>query len=207
VDGVKTIGLVGGIGSGKSSVAEMLGKLGAGVISADAAGHAVLAEEPAVQDAIRQRWGSGVFAADGSVDRSAVAQRVFAPGRAGKEDLRFLERLVHPLIRQRLLSQLKALSAQGRRAIVIDAALLFEAGWHDLCNIIVFIDAPRPVRLARARRRGWADDQFDARDAAQWPVDEKRRRADAVLENNGTLDNLRQAVGEFWEKYVVAEGS
>jgi dephospho-CoA kinase len=102
---MKTIGLVGGVASGKSLVAQMLVELGAGLLDADRTGHAVLAEDAEVREALRQRWGEAVFAADGSVDRSAVSQRVFAAGDEVERERSFLERVLHPRIRQRLDDQ------------------------------------------------------------------------------------------------------
>ncbi len=200
-----TIGLVGGIGSGKSRVAEMLRELGAEVLDADQIGHHALAEDPAVQESLRRRWGPEVFASDGNVDRKAVAKRVFRPDEAGDADRKFLESLLHPQIRAGLESGRDALAAKGVTVAVLDAALLFEAGWNDVCDLVVFVDAPRATRLERARKhRGWTEEQFSAREAAQWPVEEKRRRADVVIANDGSETELHHAVGEFWQKYVAA---
>jgi len=204
VDGVKTIGLVGGIASGKSLVAQVLRGLGASVLDADRIGHAVLAEDADVRDALRRRWGEGMLAAEGGIDRAAVAGRVFTPGGAGEADRRFLEGLLHPRIRERLVSQRDAIVATAAGpAIVVDAALLFEAGWNAICDLVVMVDAPVAVRLERARQRGWTDDEFAAREAAQWPVEEKRRRADVVLANDGSKDDLRRAVQALWDEYVA----
>jgi dephospho-CoA kinase len=144
-----------------------------------------------------------VFAADGSVDRATVARRVFAPGSQGDDDRRFLEGLLHPRIRQRLEAAHKVLLARGGPAIVLDAAVMLEAGWNALCDVVVFVDAPRQIRQQRARQRGWSDEQFAAREAAQWPIEEKRRRADVVLINGGSNDELRLEVRSFWDDYVV----
>jgi dephospho-CoA kinase len=204
VAGVKTIGLVGGIGSGKSLAAEMLRGLGAAVVSADQVGHDVLADDADVRRALQDRWGSSIIAADGSLDRAAISRHVFAFGEQGDAERKFLESWVHPRIRQRLVLARDSLAAEGNHVVAIDAALLFEAGWNDSCNLVVFIDAPRPVRLARAIAKGWSAEQFAAREAAQWPVDEKRRRADVVIRNEGTPDDLRRAVKAFWDEYVAS---
>ncbi len=201
---MKTIGLVGGVASGKSRVARMLAELGAGVLDADRTGHAVLAEDADVRAALRQRWDEVVFAADGSVDRAAVGKRVFATDSRGEEDRQFLEGLLHPRIRRRLEAERDQFAAEGRAAIVLDAPLLLEAGWGKaLCDIVIFVDAPPEVRLARARGRGWSDAEFARREAAQWPVEEKRRHADVVIQNDGSEEELRQAVDQFWRNWVV----
>jgi len=200
---MKTIGLVGGVASGKSRVAQMLVDLGAGLVDADRAGHAVLAEDADVQRALRERWGDAVLAADGSVDRRAVARLVFGEGKAAEAERRFLERLVHPQIGNRLAADRDRLVAEGKQVVVVDAALLFEANWRPMCDVVLFVDTPRDVRLERARQRGWSEADFAWREAAQWPVEEKRRHADAVISNAGTEAELRAAVDKFWKQYVA----
>jgi dephospho-CoA kinase len=202
---LKTIGLVGGVASGKSRVAQMLVDLGAGLLDADRAGHAVLAEDAAVQQALRKRWGDAVFAADGAVDRAAVARRVFGPGEAADAERRFLEGLLHPDIGRRLQAQRAQYAAEGREVVVLDAALLFEADWRPMCDVVLFVDAPRETRLQRAMQRGWTEADFAQREAAQWPVEDKRRAADYVLSNVGSEKELRQAVQAFWDRHMVSE--
>ncbi|MCI0359754.1 MAG: dephospho-CoA kinase [Planctomycetaceae bacterium] len=193
------LGLVGGVASGKSFVAECFRQLGAAVLDADKTGHAVL-YEPAIMDAIRGRWGDGVLDAQGNVNRSAVAKIVFAPGNDAEK--RFLEELTHPRIEARLQRQMELLQASGSPplAVVIDAALLFEAGWDKLCDKIVFVDASRDIRLERAVARGWSAEQFAAREAAQLPLEEKRNRSHIVIRNARSRDNVREVVRLTWEQ-------
>jgi dephospho-CoA kinase len=200
---MKTIGLVGGVASGKSLVAKVLVELGAGLLDADRTGHAVLAEDPAVQRAVHERWGDEVFAADGSVDRAAIARRVFAEGGTAELDRRFLEELLHKRIRRRLLDKKDQFAAEGKPAVVLDAPVLLEAGWGPMCDILLMVDVPRDIRLQRARRRGWTEAEFNRREAAQWSIDDKRREAHYMITNAGTEDELRQAVQEFWNVHIV----
>jgi dephospho-CoA kinase len=200
---MKIIGLVGGVASGKSRVAAMLAELGAALIDADRVGHALLVEDAEVKNALRQRWGDAVFTEQGLIDRRAVAQRVFAPGPAGQADRRFLEEWLHPRIGKKLVEARDIFAAAGQPVVVLDAALNFEAGWQQLCDLIVFVDAPREVRLARARQRGWSEADFADREAAQWPVDEKRRAAHVVICNDGSEEQLRQAVQQLWGRFVA----
>jgi dephospho-CoA kinase len=203
---MKTIGLVGGVASGKSRVARMLVELGAGLLDADRAGHAVLADDD-VMSALRERWGAAVFAADGSVNRAAVADRVFGRSETEAADRQFLEDLLHPRIRRRLEAERLEMVASGRPAVVLDAPLLLEAGWDAICDIVLMVDAARETRLARARNRGWSETQFDEREAAQWPVERKREAADVVVNNDGTEEELSRAVRGFWEQHVaMSEG-
>lgn len=203
MDRMKTIGVVGGVASGKSLVGRMLADLGAGVLDADAAAHDLLRDDPDVRGALEQRWGASILAADGSVNRAAVGHRVFAAGDRATADRRFLEGLLHPRIRRRLETIRSQFANEGRAAVVLDAPLLLEAGWGPMCNLIVMVEADQQTRLARGRRRGWSDAEFAAREAAQWPVAEKRRHADVVLSNSGSEDELRQAVQQLWAHQIA----
>jgi dephospho-CoA kinase len=136
------IGVAGGVASGKSVVCRELGRLGAVVLSADQIGHQVL-EEPAVRESIREAWGDEVFTAEGKINRRALADRVFAPGPDGAGELARLERITHPRIGSRLKEEIDRAAEGGAPAVVLDAAVMFKAGWHRLCNRIVFVDAPR----------------------------------------------------------------
>ncbi len=200
---MKTIGLVGGVASGKSAVAKMLVELGAGLLDADRAGHDVLAHDPEVRSALVARWGDSILAADDSIDRAAVAGRVFGNDDAASADRQFLESLLHPRIAAILDEKKAEFAAAGRPAVVLDAPLLLEANWQLLCDVVVFVDADRDIRLARAVTRGWSSDDFARREAAQWPVEEKRAAADIVLANCGDIDSLRQGVGELWRNSVA----
>jgi dephospho-CoA kinase len=201
---MKIIGLVGGVAGGKSLAAKMLVELGAVHLDADRAGHAVLAEDAEVRQALVKQWGDRILDANGRIDRSAVAKRVFAKSPAGTADRKFLEDLLHPRIRERLNKERDHAVAIGNSAIVLDAPLLLEADWGSLCDIIVMIDSPRDLRLKRALSRGWSETEFDQREAAQWPPEKKRSLADVVVFNQGTTDDLRVAITDFWVKYVVS---
>lgn len=201
---MKTIGLVGGVASGKSLAAKLLIDLGAIHLDADRTGHDVLAEDADVRDAVVNRWGDGILAADKSVDRTAIARRVFAQNEAGAADRKFLEELLHPRIGLRLDQKRNEAAAAGKPAVVLDAPLLLEAGWGSMCDVVLMIDAPRNLRLSRAKTRGWNEAEFNRREAAQWPVDEKRRHADVVISNRGSADELRTAIADFWAKHIVS---
>jgi dephospho-CoA kinase len=206
---MKTIGVVGGVASGKSLVAKLLAELGAGLLDADRAGHEVLAHDAEVRQAVVARWGPSVLAADGSVDRAALAARVFATSddsasNRAAEERKFLESLLHPRIRQLLEEKTTQFAAEGCPAVVLDAPLLLEAGWGPLCDLVVMVDADPNVRLARAHERGWTPAEFARREAAQWPVAKKRSAAHATLANNGDVAALRAAVRDFWHAHVAS---
>jgi dephospho-CoA kinase len=195
---MKIIGLIGGVASGKSTVAKCLAELGAAVLDADAAGHEAL-RDPDVERAARVRWGDGIFGADGHIHRPALAAVVFGPEASATAELKYLESLTHPLIRRRLREQISQLQADGKHsAAVLDAPVLLKAGWNELCDVVVFVDAPQAVREARARQRGWSAEEFARREAAQEPLPEKRALSDATIDNSGDLQDTRRRVGEFW---------
>jgi dephospho-CoA kinase len=200
---MKTIGLVGGVASGKSLVAKMLVELGAGLLDADRTGHAVLAEDADVHEAVRTRWGDTVLTPEGKVDRPAVAKRVFAETETATADRKFLEELLHPRIRTRLNQLRDQFAAEGKPAAVLDAPLLLEVGWGPLCDVVVMVDVPREIRLERAKTRGWTEAEFARREAAQWPAAKKRQAAGYVLSNAGTEPELRAAVRNFWTQNIA----
>jgi dephospho-CoA kinase len=203
---MQLLGLVGGIASGKTLVADCFRQLGAAVLNADHAGHEVLRESEVIA-ALRTRWGDGILDGAGQIDRAAVAKIVFAPG--GSDELRFLESISHPRIGLRLAQNLRELRGQPKppKLAVLDAALLFEAGWDAICDGIIYVDAPREQRLARAVSRGWTEEQFTAREAAQFPLETKRARAEAIVNNVGTLEQAMEEVEAIWVKHVGEPGS
>jgi dephospho-CoA kinase len=182
------LGIVGGIGSGKSLVAGLLAERGGWLINADALGHEALTARN-VKEQVVARFGDDILDEQGEIVRKRLGKKVFADRIA----LRALEALVFPFIKGRILEQIE----RGRRDldarfIVLDAAVLFEAGWSQACDKVVFVDAPRDVRLARLKeRRRWDEQQLASREAAQMPLAEKQRRADAVIYNSSTLEALR----------------
>ena len=199
------IGIAGGIASGKSLVAGLLQQLGAANIDVDRIGHEVLLEQK-VKQAIQERWSDDVFDSNGNVNRPALAKIVFDP-RHGPLELEHLERMTHPVIGQHLRQRIGEISQAGKHpAVVLDAPVMFKAGWDKECDAILFVDVPLETRRRRAAVRGWSDEQFAAREAAQEPVDWKRSRADCLVDNSGTVAETELQVREFWNQYVsVAE--
>ena len=175
-----TIGVVGGIGSGKSAVARAMAAFGGHLIDADQLGHEALRLRE-VQRRVRERWGDGIFKPSGEVDRRRLGQIVFA----NPAELKALESLVFPHIERRIHEEIDAAARlDSIRFVVLDAAILLEAGWHAVCDKVVFVDAPPEVRMERLRQRsGWTPDEVEARERAQMPAHDKRRRADAVIDN------------------------
>lgn len=195
---VPVLGLVGGIGAGKSAVASALAERGALVLDADAIGHALLDQTPSRQEAVT-RFGEEILDPDdpSKINRKALSAIVFeAP-----ESLRALERILHPRMRKTFEKAIaRAARQRNYKAVVLDAAVLFEAGWNDLCDLVAFINAPRDLRLARLQEsRGWTDTQLSEREAVQLPLDLKRRRSDLVVANDGTPGQLLEKLDDLWK--------
>lgn len=192
-----TIGVVGGIASGKTQVAKFFEEFGCRRLDADVMGHAVLTE-PEVKAKLRARWGTTFFASDGEVDRQAVARLVFGDSAESVSELRFLESVTHPRIKARLFEMMDQARKQKVAGVVLDAALLMKAGWDELCDHIVFVDVPREQRLNRALSRGWTESQFDARENSQIDISLKRKRATSTIDNSGPLMETFQEVQKLW---------
>lgn len=193
------IGIVGGIGSGKSTVSRAFALHGCGVLDADRIGHRLL-NEPDIRQAVRQHWGEGVFGPDGRVDRSRLGRRVFAD----PAELEALNQLLHPRIEQTLCDGIDRFARQGRAAVVLDAAVLFEAGWERLCTHTVFVDAPWRDRLRRVRRqRGWSARQLRRRQNSQLPLDKKASLCCHRVTNHSQPSHLLQQVDSLFHRIVT----
>jgi dephospho-CoA kinase len=199
------VGLTGGIGSGKSTVARMLAARGAVVLDADAfARDAVAAGTPGFR-AVVERFGANVVGPQGELDRAALASIVFADDEARRD----LEAIVHPEVRRRLLRAIEA-HADADDILVIDSPLLVEAGQGESVQLLVVVTAPEEAQLDRlAAGRGMSERDVRARMAAQMPLEEKAAKADVVLDNGGDLLDLERQVERLWrdlEARVRARG-
>jgi len=185
------IGLVGGMGSGKSCVAEAFLKHGATLVAGDRLGHEAL-ERSEILQRIGQRWGERVLDEKGVVDRQKLGAIVFA----SPVERANLEHVVFPWIKQRIREEIaKAQVNPEIRFIVLDAAIMLEAGWNNECDRIVYVHAPRAVRLERlARQRGWSADEVARRETAQLPLAIKASRADAAVDNSGPAQDSQKQV-------------
>lgn len=191
--GKPIIGIVGGIGSGKSFVARALASLGCLVIDSDALAREAH-EDPAVVGAILRIVGDGVVV-NGRLDRRALARIVFADDGMRRQ----VEQVIHPWIEQRRRRRMEAAADDPTsRAFVWDSPLLIEAGLDQQCDHIVFVDTPRDIRLARVQAtRGWSDRDLSNREARQLPLAAKRARADAVVDGTATPRELEQQLARW----------
>ncbi|MEK9659226.1 MAG: dephospho-CoA kinase [Chloroflexota bacterium] len=199
---MRVIGLTGGIGTGKSAVAAILASLGAAVVDADAVGHA--AYEPGSEgfERVVALFGQDVVGPDGRIDRPALGELVFASPAA----LEQLNAALHPLMKQMMAERLVELRRGGQAVAVVDAALLYQAGWDELAEQVWVVTAPEDVALERLEGRGIPPEAARRRMAAQSDVRQYVARADAVIANSGSLDALRQRVETLWNERIPSGG-
>ena len=195
------VGLTGNIASGKSTVARMFAERGATVIDADVlARQAVEAGTPGYRRIVG-RWGDSVLAADGRLDRAALRGIVFS----NPAELEQLNAIVHPEVARMREELVAAARARGDGVVVCDIPLLFERELAGRFDCVVLVDAPAGVRLRRlVLERGLREDEAEAMIAAQMPSEHKRQRADIVIDNEGSLASLEQAVDAAWAALVDA---
>ncbi len=189
--GKPVIGIVGGVGAGKSTAAGYFVELGCRLIDADKIGHGLL-DRPDVREEIRRRWSDGVFAPDGRVSRKALAEVVFD----SPAELDALNAILHPLIRRRIeLDIADAQADESATGVVLDAAVMFEAGWDDLCTHRVFVSAPDAERQRRVTEsRHWSADDWREREKSQISLDIKASRCEHTLNNRFGASYLREQI-------------
>jgi dephospho-CoA kinase len=195
---IPVIGLTGGIGAGKSTVTQMLEKLGAAVIDADKVGHQIyLPDLPAWREIV-DTFGPEVLNADRTIDRQALGKLVFAD----PEALRTLNRIVHPKMFDRMGELIAEMRARGwMKAIVVEAAVLIEANWMALVDQVWVVMASAAVVVERlAKQRHLSPEQVRTRIAAQLTNDERLKHADVVIRNDGSLEEVRHAVQQAWDQ-------
>jgi dephospho-CoA kinase len=188
------VGLTGGIGSGKSTVSARLAELGAEVIDADAITRDLQQPGTEVFDAIVERFGPAVVAPDGGLDRQALADRVFADG----DELQALNDIVHPAVGVEINRRLREAS-ETDAIVVLDVPLLVESGREGLAALLV-VDLDPEVAVQRlVEQRGFSEPDARARMARQASREERRAKADRVLDNSGTREDLLRQVDDAWE--------
>ena len=196
--GRPVIGLMGGIGAGKSLVAAQLAAMGCDVVDADRIGHDLLDEE-GIRRAIRERFGPEVFDAAGQVDRRRLGDRVFAD----PLDREALEEIVHPELWRRVRKAVAAGRQGEAPAVVLDAALLLEKGLDRWCDVMVYIEASEETRRSRAARsRGWDASEVARREGTQVSLKTKQERADYTIDNESSPEHTFEQVREVLSRIV-----
>ena len=201
--GKPIIGIAGGIGSGKSHIARLLGELGCAVIDSDAQVKAAYLD-PSVLVKLREWWGESVVTAEGLPNRKVIAQKVFSD----EDERKRLEGLLHPLVAELRGKEMEALAKDPSIvAFVWDTPLLFEAGLSGKCDAILFVDTPLEIRQERvARTRGWSAGEVLRRENLQWPLDRKRQISDYVIQNTADAGDARDQVRDVLSRILARFG-
>jgi dephospho-CoA kinase len=189
------IGIIGGIASGKSTVAAEFGKLGCAVISADVIAHDLLTEGP-VRDQVCELFGREILQSDGRIDRRKLAALVFAD----RQKLAALNKVIHPRVFQRTEELIAEYNlCPHAKAIVLDMPLLIEVGWADRCDRLIFVKCDRNRRAGRVRRTGFMDErEVEIRENFQISVDKKAELADNTIDNNSDFLTLVRQIQDIF---------
>jgi len=190
------IGIVGGIGSGKSTVAAQFVELGCALVDADRIGHALLEKED-IRRELKIRW-PDTISPDGSVNRQALGEKVFNDPR----QLEQLNQLMHPRIGRVIAEQVdEAIANPQVPGVVVDAAVLLEAGWDELCTQLIFVHCPSSARAERVRTsRGWDVNAWRQRENSQISLDKKRQRCDYTVDNSSNVSHLNEQVRRIFSR-------
>lgn len=190
------IGLTGGIASGKSTVAQLLGQLGAHVIDADKLGHNAYVSGSEAFDLVVSVFGGDTVGSDGEIDRKVLGSKVFG----NAESLKKLTDIVWPAIKQMATQEILSVKEQRpEQVIVLEAAVLFEAGWEDIVDEVWSTIVDREVAIERASNRDGTDrSQVEARIDAQISNEERKEKADRLIDNSGSEADLQAQVKQIW---------
>ena len=189
------IGLTGGIGSGKSEVSRMLKEFGAEIIDADRVGHEAYLPNTETYDKVVAEFGDDILQTDGAIDRKKLGARIFAEPEARER----LNAIVHPRMYAMVEERIQRLREQSVTAVVLDAAILIEAGWDSLVDEVWVVAAPEEMVVQRiGQRNGLPAEQVRQRIRAQIASEERARHAAVVIDNNQGLDELSAQVQEVW---------
>lgn len=197
-----TIGLTGGIGSGKSTVALWFKKLGVPVLDADKTVHCLLQSDLSTISKLIHEFGSEILGENGQINRSKLGERVFCDQDARKR----LERIVHPGVVERMKAERATLRDNGTKVCVWDVPLLFETGLEQLVDEVWVVWVPRDLQILRVLARDkLSRGEVEARLAAQGSLDEKRKRADVVIDNSGSELETEHQLEEAWEELLIKQ--
>ncbi|GAC92254.1 dephospho-CoA kinase [Anoxybacillus sp. LAT_35] len=199
---VLTIGLTGGIASGKSTVAAMFRDLHIPVIDADEIAHRVTAIDGEAYQLIVETFGSDILDSNGAIDRRKLGAIVFHDEQKRKQ----LNAIVHPLVRKHMLQQKEQYARKGEKAVVLDIPLLFESNLEHLVDRILVVYVDEQIQLRRlCERNGFSFEEAWARIKSQMPLEQKRKKADAVIDNNGTIEQTKRQLYERLVEWGILE--
>ena len=194
------LGVLGGIGSGKSTVTEMFAALGAETLDADAIAHELIEQEE-TKSTLRQWWGDEIIGADGKVDRKKIQEKVFSDA----QELVRLEKLLHPEVRRRIEKKIDKFKESDGKLLVLDVPLLASSPLRDFCDEIIFVNSDEAIRETRVKTRGWDPGERERRESSQAPEKEKISLAGSVINNSGSLDETRRQIESLYESLLAVD--
>jgi dephospho-CoA kinase len=193
-----TIGLTGGIASGKSTVTEMIRGLGIPVIDADQVARDVVKVGEEAYEQIIKTFGQDILQENGEIDRAKLGAIVFY----NEQERKKLNAIVHPAVRRRMLAEKEAYVQKGAKTIVLDIPLLFESELTHLIDKIIVVYVDDDIQLERLmKRNGFSEEEALARIRSQMPLHEKVKKADAVINNNGTIEETKQQLLQILKEW------
>lgn len=192
------IGLTGGIACGKSTVSQMLVDLGAVLVDADQLARVVVLPGEPGWLAVKDRFGEGILQPDGTLDRKKLGEIVFADKQARTD----LQNILHPLIRSKMWERVEYLEQQDpNRLVVVDIPLLYESRLESNFDFVVVVYVDRDTQVGRLKKRdGLTDEEAEERLKAQMPIEQKKEKADWVIDNRGTVDETVEQVKTLWDR-------
>ena len=194
------IGLTGSIGTGKSEAARHLEALGASVISADQVGHEAYTPNTEAWEQVVAAFGDGILGEDSEIDRRKLGAIVFSD--AGQLDK--LNQIMHPRMARMVSDKIETLRTQGVEVVVVEAALLFEAGWDSLVEEVWVTDSPEDMVIERLKKRnGLSEEEARKRISSQMDRSERLERSDYVIDNSGDMAGLGNTIKELWDRRVA----
>ena len=193
------IGITGSIGTGKSEAAKQMETLGATIISADQVGHEAYTPNTEAWEKVVAAFGDGILGEDGEIDRRKLGAIVFSDA----EQLTKLNQIMHPRMARMVADKIESLRTQGVEVVVVEAALLFEAGWDSLVEEVWVTDSPEQMVIERLKNRnGLSEEEARKRISSQMDRTERLAKADCVIDNSGDMAGLGMAVKELWNSRV-----
>jgi dephospho-CoA kinase len=191
---VKIIGITGGIGSGKSTISKFIEERGFIVINSDSKAKSLYIENQDLKSELIKEFGQQFYLPDGNINKSFIENIIFGEDDESKIKLNKLNRLVHPLVIQSNIDEIDQLVEDGEKTIFVESALIFEIGMEDAYDYIISVYANPEIALKRAiSRTGASKEQIEKRIKSQLSPEEKKKKADFVINNNGTLEELKKA--------------
>tara|TARA_Y100000590_G_C15723153_1_gene1014197 strand:+ start:1497 stop:2099 length:603 start_codon:yes stop_codon:yes gene_type:complete len=197
-----SIGLTGGMGSGKTEASRILSDLGADIIYADEVGHRAYLQNTETWQELVANFGEGILQADGEIDRRKLGAIVFSD----REHLDKLNSIVHPRMYRMLQEMLRGFSENGAKVVVLEAAILIEADWLSLVDEVWAIEVPELVAVERIKlRTGLEEEEIRKRLRSQLTNEDRSKKADQVIDNSGDIDELRRKIDLIWSTRIKRE--